>query len=134
MTGPEDNAQPQVKDPMKGFRGVMSGMLIMEAITVGLALPVIHKLGGGLSSVQGWAAFAVIVALIACCAFVRRPWITWVILALQVALIAFFVTLTALGIIGVVFLAAWLYLFKVRHDVARRMAAGTLPSQQLTEE
>lgn len=117
------------KDPMKGFRGVMSGMLIMEAITVGLALPVIHKLGGGLSSAQGWAAVAIAVALVLSCGFVRRPWITWVVLGLQVALIAFFVTLPALGVIGVVFLAAWLYLFRVRREVARRMAAGTLPSQ-----
>lgn len=122
--------QPQPKDPMKGFRGVMSGTLIMEAITVALALPVIAKLGGGLSTVTAWLAGVIAIVLIVLCGFVRRSWITAVVLGLQVALVAFFVTEPAVGIIGLVFLAAWLYLFSLRRKVAAHIAAGTLPSQQ----
>ncbi|MGH3432836.1 MAG: DUF4233 domain-containing protein [Thermocrispum sp.] len=118
------------RDPMKGFRGVMSGTLVMEAITVGLALPVISRLGGGLSGVEGWLAGAVALALLVLCAFVGRSWITTAVLALQVLLIGFFLTEASVGVIGVVFLLAWLYLFWLRTQVARRMAAGTLPSQQ----
>ncbi|MQA60891.1 MAG: DUF4233 domain-containing protein [Actinophytocola sp.] len=118
------------KDPMKGFRGVMAGTLIMEAITVALALPVIARLGGGITSSQGWAAMAVVAALIACCFFLRRPWITAVVIALQVALIAFFVSSKPVGVIGLLFLAVWGYLFWLRRDVAKRMAQGRLPSQQ----
>lgn len=120
----------QPKDPMKGFRGVMAGTLVMEAITVGLALPVIARLGGGLSSLEGWLAGGIALALLACCAFVRRPWITAVVLGLQVVLVGFVLSQVAVGIIGVLFLAVWLYLFWLRRQVARRMAAGTLPAQQ----
>lgn len=126
----EETPKPQPKDPMKGFRGVMSGTLIMEAITVGLALPVIGKLGGGLSSVEGWVAGGVALALVALCAFVTKPWITIAVLALQVVLIGFFVSQVPVGIIGVVFLIAWVFLFRLRDQVAKRLAAGTLPSQQ----
>lgn len=118
------------KDPMKGFRGVMAGTLIMEAVTVALALPVIARLGGGITSGQGWAAMAVALALIACCFVLRRPWITGVVLALQVVLIAFFFTSKPVGAIGLLFLAVWCYLFWLRRDVAKRMAQGRLPSQQ----
>lgn len=122
--------RPPVKDPMKSFRGVMAGTLIMEAITVALALPVIAKLGGGVTSVQGWSVMAVAVLLIACCGLLRKPWISAAVLGLQVVLIGFFITLKSVGVIGLAFGGVWLYLFWLRRDVARRMAAGRLPSQQ----
>jgi hypothetical protein len=122
--------RPPAKDPMKSFRGVMAGALILEAITVGLAVPVVARLGGGVDTAGGWAVIAVAVALVACCGFLRRRWIVPVILALQLALIALVVALTAVAVIGVLFLAFWLWALWLRRDVARRMAAGLLPSQQ----
>ncbi|MFB9686940.1 DUF4233 domain-containing protein [Amycolatopsis plumensis] len=115
---------------MKGFRGVMSGTLIMEAITVALALPVVNKLGGGISTGTGWTVIAVAVLLVVTCGFVKRPWAVPVILALQVVLIALVFWLPAIAVLGVIFLAVWLWLLWLRRDVARRMAAGTLASQQ----
>jgi hypothetical protein len=44
--------------------------------------------------------------------------------------LAFVVVLPAVAIIGVLFLALWLWLLWLRRDVARRMAEGRLPSQQ----
>ncbi|MEV7094104.1 DUF4233 domain-containing protein [Amycolatopsis sp. NPDC051045] len=129
MTSPSQEA-PKPKDPMKGFRGVMSGTLIMEAITVALALPVVNKLGGGISTGTGWTVIAVAVLLIATCGFVKRPWAVPLILALQVVLIALVFWLPAIAVLGVLFLAVWLWLLWLRRDVARRMAAGTLASQQ----
>lgn len=126
----EREIRPPAKDPMKSFRGVMAGTLIMEAITVALALPVIAKLEGGISSAQGWAVIAMAVLFVVCCWFLRKPWITVVVLGLQVVLIGFFITLTPVGVIGLLFGGVWLYLFWLRRDVARRMAAGRLPSQQ----
>lgn len=122
--------RPPAKDPMKSFRGVMAGALIMEAITVGLALPVIARLGGGIGSGKGWAVIGIALALIVCCGLLKRSWVVPVILALQVALIAFVFSITAIGVIGLLFLAFWLWALWLRRDVARRMAAGTLPSQQ----
>ncbi|WP_329056816.1 DUF4233 domain-containing protein [Amycolatopsis sp. NBC_01488] len=115
---------------MKGFRGVMSGTLIMEAITVALALPVVNKLGGGFGTGTGWTVLAVALVLVVLCGFVKKPWAVPVILALQVVLIALVFWLPAISVLGVVFLAIWLWLLWLRKDVARRMAAGTLASQQ----
>ena len=127
---PEQTPQRPAKDPMKGFRGVMAGALVMEAITLGLALPVINKLGDGLDSLAAWLVGGIALLMIVLCGFLRRPGVTTVILGLQVVLIAFFVLEPAVGVIGVIFLLAWLCLFWMRAQVAKRMAAGTLPSQQ----
>lgn len=134
MSEPDETAeaapQPPAKDPMKGFRGIMAGTLIMEAIVVALALPLVANLGAGVASWQGWSVIAIAVALLLLCAVLRRPWTVAVVLALQVALVAFVVVLPAVAIIGVLFLALWLWLLWLRRDVARRMAEGRLPSQQ----
>ncbi|MGH3517569.1 MAG: DUF4233 domain-containing protein [Haloechinothrix sp.] len=126
----EQTPQAQAPDPLKSFRGVVAGTLIIEAIVVALALPVVAKLGGGIGSGQGWSVLAIVAVLIVCCGLLRRPWTMPVVLVLQVVLIAFFLTLPALGIIGVIFLGVWLYLLWLRRDVARRLAEGRLPSQQ----
>jgi hypothetical protein len=123
-------ATPKPKDPMKGFRGVMSGTLIMEAITVALALPVVNKLGGGISTGTGWTVIGVAALLLVTCGFVKRPWAVPLILGLQVVLIALVFWLPAITVLGVIFLVVWLWLLWLRRDVARRMAAGTLASQQ----
>lgn len=125
-----ESPRPPQKDPMKSFRGVMAGALIMEGITVGLAVPVVARLGGGVGSVGGWAVIAIAIALVACCGLLGRSWIVPVILVLQLGLIAFFVSQAAIGIIGLLFLAFWLWALWLRRDVARRMAQGRLPSQQ----
>ncbi|MER7857597.1 DUF4233 domain-containing protein [Amycolatopsis japonica] len=126
----DETPKPPAKDPMKSFRGVMAGSLIMEGITVALALPVVAKLGGGVGSLTGWSVIVIAVALIVLCGFLKKPWAVPAVLVLQIALIAFFVALPAVAILGVIFLGIWLWLLWLRRDVARRMAAGTLPSQQ----
>ncbi|MEU7481375.1 DUF4233 domain-containing protein [Lentzea sp. NPDC042327] len=118
------------KDPMKAFRGIMAGTLILEVIVVALALPVIAKLHGGVTSLVGWVTFGFIVAFIALCAFVRRPWAIGVLIGLHVLLIATWVLLPALGVIGVIFALVWAYLLWLRKDLLKRMAEGRLPSQQ----
>ena len=65
----------------------------------------------------------------------RRPWGLAVALLLQAAVIvAGFVLVPALGVMGVVFAGVWAFLLWVRHDVARRQAAGELPAQQVREQ
>ncbi len=127
---PQPPVKPPAKDPMKGFRGVMAGTLIMEAITVALALPVVAKLGGGITSFTGWTVIALAVVLIVLCGMLKHVWAVPVILLLQLAIIGIGITQPAIAIIGVIFLAAFVWFLWLRRDVARRMAAGTLPSQQ----
>nr|WP_208406776.1 DUF4233 domain-containing protein [Amycolatopsis granulosa] len=119
---------------MKSFRGVMAGTLICEAITVGLALPVIANLGGGIGTLAGWGIIVIAVLHVLLCGVLKRRWAVPVILVLQVALVVYFVEQVAIGIIGLLFLAFWLWALWLRNDVARRMAEGRLPSQQQPSE
>ena len=57
-------ASAPAPDPMNGFRGVMSGVLVLEAITVGLALFTVADLYGGLNSVVGYLVGFDILALL----------------------------------------------------------------------
>jgi hypothetical protein len=126
MTSPA----PLKKDPLKAFRGIMAGTLILEVIVVALALPVIAKLHGGVGTVVGWVAFGFIAVFIAMCAFVRRPWAIPAVVALHVLLIATWFLLPALGVIGVIFALVWIYMLWLRKDLLKRMAEGRLPAQQ----
>jgi Protein of unknown function (DUF4233) len=117
-------------DPMKGFRGVAAGTLVLEAIVVALSLLVVAKLNGGLATAAGVVVGVVAVVLVVLCGFLRRPWSIPVIAVAQVALIGCVFTAPAVGIIGVFFALIWGFLLWLRRDVARRMAAGQLPSQQ----
>ncbi|HEX8865297.1 MAG TPA: DUF4233 domain-containing protein [Lentzea sp.] len=126
MTSPA----PLKKDPLKAFRGIMAGTLILEVIVVALALPVIAKLHGGVGTLVGWTAFGFIAIFIAMCAFVRRPWAIPAVVALHVLLIATWILLPALGVIGVIFGLVWIYMLWLRKDLLKRMAEGRLPAQQ----
>ncbi|MBA0126355.1 DUF4233 domain-containing protein [Haloechinothrix sp. YIM 98757] len=130
MTGDAGTPPPPANDPMKGFRGVMAGALIMQAIVLGLALLVVADLGAGVTSWQGWSLMGVIAALLASCGVLRHRGTVPVVLLLQGALIAFFGALPAVGVVGVVFLGVWIYMLWLRREVARRMAEGRLPGQQ----
>ena len=126
----ETPVERQVPDPMKGFRGVMAGTLIIEAIVVALSLLVVHRTEGGLGSWKGALVGGVILGLVVSCGLLRHKWSMWLVIALQVALVAGVVAFVELGVIGVIFALVWAYLFWLRHDVAKRMAEGRLPSQQ----
>jgi hypothetical protein len=117
-------------DPMKGFRGVMAGTLILEVIVVGLSLIVVQRTGGGLASGKGLLAGGIIVALLVTCGLLRHSWSMWVVGAIQVIMIASFFALVELGVLGIIFGLVWAYLFWLRRDVLKRMTEGRLPSQQ----
>ena len=67
MTRPDDDGADAPPDPWKSFRGVTAGTLILEAIVVLLALPVVGAVGGGLTPAAlgyllGLAAVLVVLA------------------------------------------------------------------------
>jgi hypothetical protein len=117
-------------DPMKGFRGVAAGALILEVIVVGLSLLVVQRTAGGLGSWKGLLVGGIILALIVTCGLLKHSWSTWVVLAIQVVLIASIFVVTEVGVVGIIFGLVWAYLFYLRRDVAKRMAEGRLPSQR----
>lgn len=117
-------------DPWKSFRGVMAGTLVMEIITVLLALPVVSAVGGGLTagSTTFLVGFAVLLALLA--GLQGRPWAIWANLAVQPLLVLGFFIYPAVGFIGVLFIVVWAIIAYFRAEVLRRQRLGLLPGQQ----
>jgi len=122
--------QPTPPDPWKSFRGVMAGTLIMEAIVVLLALPVVARADGGLTVFRGGFLIGYAVVLVLLAGVQGRPWAIWVNLAMQLVLIAGFVVHGAVGFMGVVFLGVWALIAYMRAEVLRRQKRGLLPGQQ----
>ncbi|GAY15443.1 DUF4233 domain-containing protein [Mycobacterium sp. shizuoka-1] len=117
-------------DPWKSFRGVMAGTLILEAIVVLLALPVVSMVGGGLTAwstayLVGFAVFLVLLAGIQ-----GRPWAIWVNLGVQAILVAGFAVYPAVGVVGLLFVVVWGVIAYLRAEVLRRQRRGLLPGQQ----
>jgi len=127
MTGQPQSQQP---DPWKSFRGVMAGTLILEAIVVLLALPVVARIGGGLTAASGGYLIGLAVVLVLFAGLQGRPWAIWANLALQLVVIAGFALNGAVGFIGLVFLVVWLLIAYLRFEVLRRQKHGLLPGQQ----
>jgi Protein of unknown function (DUF4233) len=116
-------------DPWKSFRGVTAGTLILEAIVVLLALPVVGAVGGGLTAgaltyLLGLAAILILLA-----GLQRRSWAIRADLAVQLAAIAGFVIYPGIGFIGLLFAAVWGLIIYVRSEVLRRERLGLLPGQ-----
>jgi hypothetical protein len=128
---PESNvAGPAAPDPWKSFRGVMAGTLILEAIVVLLALPVVGSVGGGLTvwSTAYLVGFTVFLILLA--GVQGRPWAIWMNLGVQLILVAGFFIYPAIGFIGLLFLVVWGVIAYLRAEVLRRQRRGLLPGQQ----
>lgn len=122
--------QPPPPDPWKSFRGVMAGTLILEAIVVLLALPVVARADGGLTAFRGGFLIGFAVVLLLLAGVQGRPWAIWVNLAMQLVLIAGFVVHGVVGFIGAMFLAVWALIAYLRAEVLRRQKRGLLPGQQ----
>jgi hypothetical protein len=120
-------------DPMRGVRGVFALTLVLESIVVALALLVLPKFGEGATPLGVAVIAALAVAMIVAAGLQRRPWGLWLALGLQVVMIACGLLVPALGVMGVVFGLVWGGLLLLRRDVARKMARGELPSQQVRE-
>ena len=125
MTSPA----PSAPDPWKSFRGVMAGTLILEIITVLLALPVVATVGGGLTpwSTAYLIGFAVVLGLLA--GMQGRPWAIWANLGVQGLLVIGFLIYPAIGFIGVLFVVVWGVIAYLRNEMLRRQRLGLLPGQ-----
>lgn len=121
---------PQQPDPWRSFRGVMAGTLILEAVVVLLALPVVAVAKGGLTVVTGGYLIGFALVLVVLAGVQGRGWAIWVNVAMQVVLVAGMLVHPAVGLIGVIFLAVWLLVAYLRGEVLRRQRRGLLPGQQ----
>lgn len=129
----DDGGPPQAApqgDPWRSFRGVMAGTLILEAIVVLLALPVVAAGEPGLTVFSGAFLIGMAVVLVLMSGMQGRPGIIWVNLGIQAALIAGALIHGAIGFIGVIFAGVWVLMIYLRAEVKRRQDRGQLPFQQ----
>ena len=117
-------------DPWRSFRGVMAGVLLLEAIVVLLAIPVVGVTGRGLTAITGTYLIGVAVLMVVLSALQRRPWAIWANLAVQLIVIGGFFVHAAIGFIGLLFTGVWLLIVYLRAEVLRRQKGGLLPGQQ----
>jgi hypothetical protein len=129
VTAPAQPPEGSKPDPWKSFRGVTAGTLILEAIVVLLALPVVGAVGGGLSAGALTYLLGLAAVLILLAGLQGRSWAIWVDLAVQVIPIAGFAVYPGVGFIGLLFAAVWALILYVRSEVLRRERLGLLPGQ-----
>ncbi|MGA9873727.1 MAG: DUF4233 domain-containing protein [Rhodococcus sp. (in: high G+C Gram-positive bacteria)] len=122
--------RPPTNDPWKGFRGVVAGTLVLEAIVVLLALPVVATVGGGLGWFSTLYLVGVAVALILAAGMQGRPAAMRINLILQVLVLIGVFFHISIGIVGLIFGAVWAYLLYLRRDITRRIERGMLHGQR----
>lgn len=132
--GPLGPGSTPVKDPFKGLRGVLAGVLILEAITIFLALTVILQVDGG----QYWTTFNWGFIVVLGTAHVVLAFLQRFDFALPAALV-----LQAIGFVGglfvhwslsavmFIFLLVWWYVLRLRKNLLERMKRGLLTTQHL---
>ncbi|MGA8545944.1 MAG: DUF4233 domain-containing protein [Mycobacterium sp.] len=108
----------------------MAGTLILEAIVVLLAVPVVGAVGGGLSPVALGYLIGSAVILVLLTGLQGRSWAIWLDLAMQLVLIAGFLLYPGVGLIGLLFAGVWALIAYLRAEVLRRQRRGLLPGQQ----
>jgi Protein of unknown function (DUF4233) len=128
-TNDEHTSEARNPDPWKSFRGVTAGTLILEAIVVLLALPVVGSVGGGLTAVALTYLLGLTAVLVLLSGMQRRSWAIWADLGVQLIPIAGFAIYPGVGVIGLVFAAVWALILYVRSEVRRRERLGLLPGQ-----
>ncbi|MDQ2847627.1 MAG: DUF4233 domain-containing protein [Actinomycetota bacterium] len=133
MTAPDPTPEapaPRPPDPERGLRGAISATLVLEAITVLLAIPVAKNTGNGTGSGGVIAIVVLALAMMLACMFVSKPIMTAVVTGLQVLTIAGWAISAPLGVIGVLFAVVFAFIFYFRYEYRRRAAAGELPGQR----
>ncbi|GAB4670297.1 DUF4233 domain-containing protein [Mycobacterium avium subsp. hominissuis] len=123
MTRPDPPEGPQQRgaaDPWRSFGAVMAATLILEAIVVLLAIPVVGAVGGGLTAVSLGYLIGLAVLLVLLAGVQRRPWAIWVNLGAQAILLAGFAVYPGVGFIGVLFTGLWALIAYFRAEVRRR--------------
>ncbi|OBK39563.1 hypothetical protein A5658_23990 [Mycobacterium sp. 1245111.1] len=125
---PEQPETPK-PDPWKSFRGVTAGTLILEAIVILLALPVVGAVGGGLNAGALTYLLGLTAVLILLTGLQGRSWAIWADLGVQLIPIAGFALYPGVGVIGLIFTGVWALIAYVRWEVLRRERLGLLPGQ-----
>src|ERR1700722_10994423 len=99
----------------------MAATLVLEAIVVLLAIPVVGAVGGGLTGASLAYLIGLAAVLILLAGLQRRPWAIWVNLGVQLVPIAGFALYPGVGFIGLLFTGVWVMIAYLRAEVRRRL-------------
>lgn len=127
---PADDAAPQPAadarpyDPERGLRGVISAILIFEAVTILLGLTVLANGGRSAPAWELGTVTALALAHILTPALIRKRFVILLIFLLQAALIGCWAIHAAIGAMGIVFTLVWIGILAMRREFRRRMAIG----------
>lgn len=127
MTDPEAPAgegAPPPADPWKSFGAVMAATLLLEALVILLAIPVVGAVGGGLNAASLGYLIGLAVLLMLLVGLQRRPWAIWMNLGVQLVPLAGFAVYPGVGFIGLLFASMWVLIAYLRAEVKRRQAPG----------
>ena len=106
-----------LRNPPGAVRGVGAGTLVIEAVVMLMAIVPLVKLGGANvgASVAVVVTFAVVCLVLA--GLLRYRWAWYAGMAVQVGLLLTGLLNVALGVLGLVFGAVWIYVLNVRRSV-----------------
>lgn len=134
--GPLGKGHEPQTDPFKGLKGMMAGIMIMEALAVFLILPVIGKMWEGEHATAfNLTYIGVLAVAMTVASFLQfRPWADAMNIVLQGLLVLGGVLVHPLVfIVAVLFVAAWWYTYYLRGRLKERMDRGLLPAQHYWE-
>ena len=106
---------------------MMAATLLLEAIVVLLAIPVVGAVGGGLNAVSLGYLIGLAVLLVLLGGLQGRPWAIWMNLGVQLIVLAGFAIYPGIGFIGVLFAGLWAMIAYLRAEVRRRQDHGQSP-------
>jgi hypothetical protein len=106
-------------------RRLCSAILLLEAVVLGLSTPVMISVESVDKSQALWTGLGLTVACLVVAGMLRRPWAYGAGWAIQVAAIALGVLVTAMYVLGAIFLLLWLAAVRIGRLVdTDRAAAG----------
>ncbi|MBB5869809.1 hypothetical protein F4553_003188 [Allocatelliglobosispora scoriae] len=111
--------EPQIisglRNPERAVRGLAAGTLVLEGITLLLAIQPVRMLGGSTAAVVTVAVTAVVAFLLS--GMMGRRWAWHVASALQVVLVGAIALNWAIATVGVIFGLVWIYVLRVRKRI-----------------
>ncbi len=114
-------------------RRLCAAILSLEAIAFGLSTPVLISIGGVSTATALWIGLGLTGGCILVAGLLRFEWAFWLGWALQVAAIAVGFVVTAMFVLGAVFLALWATAWflgrKIEVERAEWTARGEFPGQ-----
>jgi hypothetical protein len=101
----------------RATRGALGGVLALEALVVLLVPRALAFSNGGLGATKTVVLLVFAAVLVVGAAMLRRSWGIGLGSVLQVPFVLTGVWIWGMFIVGVIFVAIWLYLLKLRHEL-----------------